>query len=77
MNVAPGLVSSLAAALGVEVADDDLLTYVVATVSHPAFTERFADELTTPGVGVPLTSDRAVVACSRARQDGRLAAHLR
>jgi hypothetical protein len=35
----------------------DLVAYVAAVVAHPAYTERFADELTTPGIRVPLTAD--------------------
>jgi hypothetical protein len=34
-----------------------VLAYVAGVVSHPAFTQTFADELTTPGIRVPLTTD--------------------
>lgn len=42
------------------VSADDLLAYVAAVVAHPAYTMRFADELTTPGVRVPVTADPAL-----------------
>lgn len=61
-NVAPGLLDALSALVGGEVfqgnvSAEDLLAYVAAVVSHPAYTARFADELTTPGIRVPLTGD--------------------
>lgn len=65
-NVAPGLLDALstlvggAAFGGGEVTADDLLAYVAAVVAHPGYTMRFADELTTPGVRVPLTADPAL-----------------
>jgi Type ISP C-terminal specificity domain len=39
---------------------EDLIGYVAAVVSHAAFRAVFADELTTPGIRVPLTSDSAL-----------------
>lgn len=64
-NVAPGLLDALSALVGGEVfAGDvdatDLLAYVAAVVAHPGYTARFADELTTPGIRVPLTADPAL-----------------
>ncbi|NMR19002.1 type ISP restriction/modification enzyme [Cellulomonas fimi] len=56
-NLAPGLVAALAAALEHPVTAADVLTYVAGVVGHPAFTRTFADELTTPGIRVPLTTD--------------------
>ena len=35
----------------------DVLAYIAGVVAHPAFTQTFADELTTPGIRVPLTTD--------------------
>ena len=34
-----------------------MLAYLAATVAHPGYTATFADELTTPGIRVPITSD--------------------
>lgn len=56
-NVAPGLTTALAGLIGVEVTAEDLLAYVAGVVAHPAFTETFADELTTPGIRLPVTTD--------------------
>ena len=56
-NLAPGLVRALSATLGHVVSAPDVLAYVAGVVAHPAFTRTFADELTTPGIRVPLTTD--------------------
>lgn len=56
-NWAPGLTTALSALLAVDVALDDVLAYVAALTAHPGFTRTFTDELTTPGVRVPLTAD--------------------
>lgn len=59
-NVADGLVESLSSTLGLSVTGDDLLDYVAGITAHPAFTERFAEELRTPGIRVPITSNSAL-----------------
>ena len=56
-NLAPGLTSALSASFGQEVSDKDVLAYIAALVAHPAYTQTFADELTTPGIRVPFTAD--------------------
>lgn len=56
-NLAPGLLRALTTALDHPVTAQDVLAYVAGVVSHPAFTQTFADELTTPGIRVPLTTD--------------------
>jgi len=56
-NVAPGLTAALGESLGDEPCVDDLIAYLAGVVAHPGFTERFADELTTPGIRVPITTD--------------------
>lgn len=56
-DVAPGLTAALGSLLDVDVNARDLLAYVAALVAHPAFTARFTDELTTPGIRVSLTLD--------------------
>ena len=63
-NVAPGLLDALSALvagdfLGADVPAADLLAYVAAVVAHPGYTARFGDELTTPGIRVPITADPA------------------
>lgn len=59
-NTAPGLLEALTSIYGIEVLAEDLLAYIGAVVACPAFTRTFQDELTTPGIRVPVTSDREV-----------------
>ncbi|WP_336028817.1 type ISP restriction/modification enzyme [Geodermatophilus sp. FMUSA9-8] len=59
-NVAPGLLELLGESLGAPVAPEDLVAYVAAVTAHPAFTARFAEDLRTPGIRVPLTADSEV-----------------
>ncbi|MET8118813.1 type ISP restriction/modification enzyme [Micromonospora sp. NPDC005291] len=59
-NLAPGLLSALTERIGVEARGADVLAYVAGVTAHPAFTATFADELTTPGVRVPITTDSAL-----------------
>ncbi|MFR9757447.1 type ISP restriction/modification enzyme [Streptomyces sp. TR06-5] len=57
-NAPTGLLRHLATVLDLdEVTMDDLAAYAVAVAGHSAFTERYADELLTPGVRLPLTRD--------------------
>lgn len=55
-NLAPGLLDVLSERLGLAVGPEDLLAYVAALTAQPAFTKRFADDLRTPGIRVPLTA---------------------
>nr|WP_281363125.1 type ISP restriction/modification enzyme [Microcella indica] len=54
-NLAPGLLDGLASEASIQADHHDLLAYVAGVVAQPAFTETFVDELTTPGVRVPIT----------------------
>ncbi|MEV4142494.1 type ISP restriction/modification enzyme [Amycolatopsis sp. NPDC049691] len=54
-NLAPSLLQFLSSRLDVDVTPDDLVAYLAAVVAHPAFTTRFAADLKTPGIRVPLT----------------------
>jgi hypothetical protein len=56
-NIAPGLVTSLSTALGRDVSPADVLAYIAGIVAHPAYTRIFADELSTPGIRIPITND--------------------
>ena len=55
-NVAPGLLALLSRRLETAVADDDFLAYIAAVAAHAGYTRRFHDELTQPGVRIPLTA---------------------
>lgn len=56
-NLAPRLLDALSAHLAEPVTAEDLLAYIAALVSHPAYTRRFLQNLQEPGVRVPLTRD--------------------
>lgn len=56
-NLPDGLTAALNDTLGVPVEADDVLAYLAAITAHPGFTTRFAAELETPGVRVPITTD--------------------
>jgi hypothetical protein len=59
-NLAPGLLDALEARFETAVCPAEVLAYVAAVVAHPNFTNTFADELTTPGIRVPITRDPAL-----------------
>ncbi len=68
-NVRPKLLSSLAQRYGIEVSAEDFVAYIAAVAAHPAFTARFQDDLSTPGLRIPLTADPKAFA--EAAQMGR------
>jgi hypothetical protein len=59
-NILPGLLDVLAKSYGRKVTPEDFLAYVYGVLAQPAFTERFAEELVTREVRVPLTKDAAL-----------------
>jgi hypothetical protein len=59
-NVAPRLLAVLGDRLGSTVTVEDLVAYIAGVVAHRGFTPRFAEELVTPGIRVPLTADPAL-----------------
>lgn len=61
-NIAPQLLAQLSQRIGTTVTTADLAAYIGGVVGHPAFTERFTDELTTPGIHVPITTDPSLFA---------------
>lgn len=58
-NLAPGLLASIGEVLGRDAPPmvQDVIAYIAAVTAQPAFTATFSDELSTPGVRVPITSD--------------------
>ena len=56
-NILPGLLDVLAKTYGRKVTAENFAAYVYGILAHPAFTERFADELGTRELRVPLTKD--------------------
>lgn len=61
-NVTPGLLDHLAHATGRPVTGEELYAYIAAILANPAYTQRFANDLTTPGLRVPLTGDPELLA---------------
>ncbi|RAO25502.1 hypothetical protein ONO23_05854 [Micromonospora noduli] len=59
-NVVPGLLEHLSTVHGAAVAVPDLFAYLAAVLAHPAFAATFADDLSTPGLRVPLSADPAL-----------------
>lgn len=56
-NLATGLLDAMSTLAGHAITADELVSYMAGVTSHPGFTTRFADELTTPGVRVPITTN--------------------
>lgn len=56
-NLAPGLASALSDVLGLTVTEADVIAYMAGIAAHPAYTRTFADELTTPGIRIPITAN--------------------
>jgi hypothetical protein len=59
-NILPGLLEVLATAYGRKVTPEDFLAYVYGLLAQPAFTKRFAVELATRELRLPLTKDEAL-----------------
>ncbi|MEV6031528.1 type ISP restriction/modification enzyme [Nonomuraea sp. NPDC052116] len=57
VNLAPGFVRLLSQRLDLPVTAPDVLAYIAAVTAHSGYTSRFAENLRTPGVRVPLTAD--------------------
>lgn len=68
-NLYRPLLAHLAVVYGDDVGPEELLAYIVALTAHPGYVERFRDELSTPGLRIPLTADadcfRAVAALGK------------
>jgi hypothetical protein len=61
-NILPGLLELLGKAYRNTVRPEDFLAYVYGTLAHPAFTARYAKELETRELRVPITKDAALFA---------------
>ena len=59
-NFRPKLLEELTNKYGREVDPEELFAYVLAIAGHPAFTSHFADDLSTPGLRIPLTADAGI-----------------
>jgi hypothetical protein len=61
-NILPGLLEILAKTYARKVTTEDFLAYAYGALAQPSFTGRFADELATRELRVPLTKDAALFA---------------
>ncbi len=61
-NLHPSLLTHLSACYGQPVTADALFAYLVAVAAHPGYVARFAADLSSPGLRIPLTADAAVFA---------------
>jgi hypothetical protein len=56
-NISATLLTEIAKTYGAPVDPVDVFAYVAALLAHPAYVERFRDDLIQPGLRVPLTAD--------------------
>ncbi|MCK6447906.1 MAG: N-6 DNA methylase [Planctomycetes bacterium] len=57
----PGpLLRAISSELGCDIGASELMAYIVAITAHPGFVERFEADLSTPGLRIPITRDRAL-----------------
>ncbi|ORW16176.1 hypothetical protein AWC17_15120 [Mycobacterium nebraskense] len=56
-NIAKGLLGALSTISGRKLTAEDLIAYIAGVTAHPGFTEQFTEELDTPGIRVPITTD--------------------
>ncbi len=61
-NFPPQLLALLTQRYSRAVSAEDFIAYLAATAAHPAFTARFQDDLSTPGLRIPITADAATFA---------------
>ncbi len=59
-NVPSALLDYLGQRYGRAVGAEDLMAYIAAVASHPAFTDRFKDDLAQPGLRVPLSAEVSI-----------------
>jgi hypothetical protein len=68
-NIKPNMLAFLSASYGHKVMAEDLMAYIAAIAAHPFYTARFQDDLSTPGLRVPITAEFGLL--ERAIQIGR------
>jgi predicted helicase len=68
-NLPPHLLPFLIQKYKASASPEDLMAYIAAIAAHPAYTAKFQDDLSTPGLRIPLTADPKLFA--EAAQLGR------
>jgi hypothetical protein len=61
-NLPPRLLPYIAQRLGQDVSAEDFIAYIAAIAAHPAFIRRFENDLSTPGLRIPITAAAATFA---------------
>jgi hypothetical protein len=56
-NFSADLLKLMSKRLPLKVSPEDMFSYIAAVVANPAFTKRFQEDLSTPGLRVPITAD--------------------
>ncbi len=56
-NLRPELRDRLSVQFGGDVRPEEIHAYIAAVAAHPGFTARFQDDLSTPGLRIPLTTE--------------------
>ena len=59
-NILPGLLERLTKTYGREITPEDFAAYLYGVLAHPAFTERYSEQLETRELRVPMTRDRGL-----------------
>lgn len=59
-NVKPTLLSFLTKRHSLSISSEDLLAYIAGIAAHSAYTARFQEDLSTPGLRIPFTADAAL-----------------
>lgn len=59
-NIRAEVLSALERTYGQPVAADKFMAYIAAVAAHPAYTARFQADLSTPGLRIPISTDRAL-----------------
>jgi hypothetical protein len=61
-NLPPSLLPHLSEKYAASTTAEDLMAYIAAVAAHPAYTAMFRDDLSTPGLRIPLTADPSLFA---------------
>ncbi len=56
-NIRPALITFLANKFAIAVTPEDVIAYIAAVAANPAYTAKFQDDLSTPGLRIPITAD--------------------
>ncbi|MBN1550394.1 N-6 DNA methylase [bacterium] len=57
-NIRPNLLAYLKQVIEIDVNPEDFFAYLATVVANPAYTLRFEEDLSKPGLRIPITSDR-------------------